>query len=212
MWPPSEICPECGYRFRPSELPAAFRAARQNLRSCPDCGHLVSPAATACPECGCPFGAAHTTIERPWRPGCFTWVLLFGIIGIIAMSCVCAGPCSILFGPETPEQARRRKQREVAEAAQWEADEAKQPQRQEAIQALLNTGVFSKVEYRPQGATIWLGSAFYVLDFDMKQGACSIVHDYVGTNAKQKFVRLVLKDRRSGKTVGTYGLSGLEME
>jgi len=65
-------------------------------------------------------------------------------------------------------------------------------------------GIFRKVDLRSTGATIWVGEAFYNLDFEMKQDACSVVHAYVATNAKDEMVAVTLNDARSGKTVGTY--------
>jgi type II secretory pathway pseudopilin PulG len=58
---------------------------------CPDCGHEVSTAATACPNCGRPF--AKPVIERkvvvaevPRKEGIPTWVFaVLGILGVLVL-------------------------------------------------------------------------------------------------------------------------------
>jgi hypothetical protein len=105
---------------------------------------------------------------------------------------------------------------EKEEAERWKQEEAKQAERQEAIQELVERGVFQKVDLRDTGATIWVDLPFYALDFETKETFCSVVHGYVSTNAKNEFIAVKLKDARSGRTVGDYGQQwsgfGLKME
>lgn len=149
------------------------------------------------------------------KPGCFAHLLAF---------CLLAGLCvwgikscgEHFFGPETPEQAEKRRQEEatkaekrqqeeLVKAEKWKHEEAKQAQRKELIQKLIGQGVFRKVDFRDQGATIWVDSRFYLLDFEAKQDFCSVVYAYLATSAKDELVVVTLKDALSGKTVGDYG-------
>ena len=72
------------------------------------------------------------------------------------------------------------------------------------IQEFINKGVFEKVEYRQHRATVWVGSTFYLLDFEAKQNFCSVVYAYLATYEKYDLVSVTLKDVQSGKTVGDY--------
>jgi len=121
-----------------------------------------------------------------------------------------------VFAPDTPEQAEKRKQDEAVKAERqrqedqvkaekWKQEEAKQPQRRELIQNLINQGVFAKVDFRERGATVWVKPAFYSLAFDAKEAFCAVVYAYVATNARDDLVSVTLKDNLSGKEVGDYG-------
>lgn len=160
--------------------------------------------------------------QSGWLANVIAFFLLVGLCGWGFKSCG-----DWLFAPETPEQAERRERREAkeaerrqqeetAEAERWEQEEAKQADRKQAIQELLDKKVFRKVELRELGATIWVDHVFYALDFETKQVFCSVVHGYVATNARVELVGVTLKDARTGKTVGNYGLqwdgTGLKME
>ncbi|MGB3086641.1 MAG: hypothetical protein WBC53_02745 [Phycisphaerae bacterium] len=149
------------------------------------------------------------------KPGCLAKLLALFLLGGLAVwgikSCG-----DHVFAPETPEQAEKRKQEEATQAEKrqqedavkaekWKQEEVKQPGRRELIQKLIGQGVFQKVEFRAQGATVWVGPTFYLLDFEAKQEFCSVVYAYVATNAKDDLVSVTLKDVQSGKTVGDYG-------
>ena len=109
------------------------------------------------------------------------------------MCCAC-GPAREKPAPE-----------EAPPPDKWTQEAIKQPQRRALIQKTINLGIFRKVEYRELGATIWVDATFYLLDFETKQGACSVVYAYVATNARDEMVGVTLKDVQSGKTVGEYG-------
>ena len=149
------------------------------------------------------------------KPGCLAQLLAVFLLGGLCIwgikSCG-----EHVFGPETPEQAEKRKEDEAAKAEQrrqeesvkaekWRQEELKQPERRELIQKLINQGVFRKVDFRDGGATIWVDSSFYLLAFEAKQEFCSVVYAYVATHAKDELVSVTLKDGLSGKTVGDYG-------
>jgi hypothetical protein len=149
------------------------------------------------------------------KPGCLAnllaAVLLLVLAGWGIKSCG-----DRVFAPETPEQAEKRRQDEVtralkrqeeklAKAQKWKQEDAKQPERKELIQKLIDQGVFRKVDFRDHAATIWVGSPFYLLDFEAKQDFCSVVYAYLAANAKDELVVVTLKDALSGNTVGDYG-------
>jgi len=145
------------------------------------------------------------------KPGCLANILAFCLCVWGIKSCG-----DHVFAPETPEQAERRQQEEAKQAEQrqqeeaakaerWKQEEGKQGDRKKLIRELLAKGVFHKVDFRDRGATIWVDSPFYVLDFEAKQNFCSVVHAYISTHARDELVSVTLKDARSGKTVGDYG-------
>jgi len=164
------------------------------------------------------------------KPGCL--VNLLAVIFLIVLVVWGIKSCGDrVFAPETPEQAEKREQEEVvkaekreqeevAKAEKWKQEEAKQPERKELLQKFMDQGIFQKVTFRSQGATVWVGSTFYLLEFESKEAFCSVVYAYISTHAKLEieemgFVRV--KDVRSGKQVGLYGQQwtggvGLEME
>lgn len=149
------------------------------------------------------------------KPGCLAKLLaLFLLAGLCIWGIKSCG--DYIFAPETPEQAEKRKQEEAAKAEKrkqeedakaekWKQEEAKQPERKEFIQKLINKGVFRKVEFQNRSATVWVDSTFYLLDFEAKENFCSVVYAYVANQAKDDIVTVTLKDVRSGKTVGDYG-------
>jgi hypothetical protein len=106
--------------------------------------------------------------------------------------------------PNTPSQENT--------ATNWNEEEAKQPERSELIQKLINRGIFQKVDYWEHGATVIVDSNFYLLDFEDKKDFVSVVYAYVTTKTQDDFAGVVLKDNLSNKTVGTYDSSGLEMK
>lgn len=108
------------------------------------------------------------------------------------------------------EEAAREQQ---ANEGKWAEDEARQPERMEFIQKMIKQGVFRKVEFRDTGATVWVDSSFYVLDFGAKQDFVSVVYAYLLTDTKDKFAGVRLRDSKSGNTVGEYHKwTGLRMK
>ena len=138
------------------------------------------------------------------KPGCLenllAAVLLIVLVGWGIKSCG-----NHVLAPETPEQAGKQKQEEAVKAEKWKQEEVKQPKRKKLIQDLVSQGIFKKVEFRDKDATVWVGAAFYLLDFEAKQNFCSVVHAYMATYAKDDLVGVTLKDVQSGKAVGEYG-------
>lgn len=120
------------------------------LTKCSDCGSTISKSAYACPKCGRP------TKRRGKKPGCVTRFL-----AACLLLALCIGglkTCgSYIFAPDTPEQAAKREQEETvraekqrreaqSEAEKWKQEEAKQPERREFIQSLIDRGIFVKTD------------------------------------------------------------------
>lgn len=148
--------------------------------------------------------------EKPKR-GCLR--TLFGAILLIFLCGWGIKSCGDwAFRPDTPEEAEARKKKEEEKEAKWKAEEAKQPERKKAIDEMIAKGVFSKVEYRQAGATIWVSAPFYLLSFDEKKAFSSVVYAYLATSMKNDGVFITLKDDRTGNSVGNYSQFGIEMK
>lgn len=115
-------------------------------------------------------------------------------------SIACCGPCNCDGSRAQDRQAR------------WARERANQEGRKRLIENLVAEHIFTKVDQRDTGATIWVGRAFYELSFKMKQDFCNVVYAYTATIAEDEFVNVTLKDDRSGKTVGTCDLWGLKLK
>ena len=94
----------------------------------------------------------------------------------------------------------------------WSVDETKQVDRQKFIQRLIEQGVFSRIDYREYGATVWVQPPFYDVDFETKTSFCRVVYSIVATRVHDENVGLTLKDVISGKNVGVFDQFGLSMQ
>ncbi|MBN1918813.1 MAG: hypothetical protein JW889_12985 [Verrucomicrobia bacterium] len=162
----------------------------QQKRQCPQCKECIAKHARKCPHCQTDQWPVGRTAVLPT-----VFVLLFTVsVGFLAAGC-----CNSV-SEKTPEQAKK-----------WQEEETKQPEREQLIDQLVARGVFREVEFRTQGATVWVDSAFYLLDFQEKSTFCSVVYAYIATQARDQYVTVRLKDITSGKTVGEHSTFGLKM-
>jgi len=109
-------------------------------------------------------------------------------------------------------KAQRLENQAAEREARWKAEEAKQETRLAWLKEIGGRGAFSKIDWRENGATLWVRPEFYLLAFDDKQKICSVAHAYLATAARDEYVIVRLRDANSGKVVGIYSVTGLEME
>lgn len=109
------------------------------------------------------------------------------------------------------DRARERAKAKLKQAAPAQVqEETEQAARNKLIQKLVAANIFQRVEFGRLDATIWVGPVFYSLDFEDKEVFCSVVHKYVAVHTGQDLstvkdsIIVMLRDFRSGKTVGDY--------
>lgn len=92
-------------------------------------------------------------------------------------------------------------------------EKAKQPQRWNLIQKLLNEKIFIKVEKPAQFPHVYVGRIFYSLTFDEKTQFINVVWAYYKTENPRADI-VVIKDGYSGKEIGKYAevYGGLRMD
>ncbi len=85
-----------------------------------------------------------------------------------------------------------------------------QQKREDAINKLIQRGVFTKVEMPGTVPRIYVGDTFYMALIDQKRLFTSIVYAYY--NTKDSTITVVgLHDSRTGKEVGTFSEYGLNL-
>lgn len=92
------------------------------------------------------------------------------------------------------------------------AERAKQPQRWDLIQKLINQEIFIKVEQPADLPRVFVGRAFYSLTFDQKAQFINVVYAYYKTE-NPRANTVIIKDGYTGKQIGKYAevYGGLKM-
>lgn len=174
------------------------------LINCPECNKQVSDKAPACPHCGYTETKLQKPIptpkqvfvqqKAPTQYGCGTIILLFVVFAIIYN----------LFKEDEPIAA-------AAPIPKLSAvDKALQADRKAFIDKCLSEGIFYKIEVPAELPHLWVPPKFLNSDFDTKKKLAAVVYSYYITeNPKQNL--LVIKDSRTGKRIGGYSSSGLDL-
>jgi hypothetical protein len=119
------------------------------------------------------------------------------VVVVVAIWILMAAGC----GPEWAEIQEKRKEED---AKRWAENEAKQPGRKQMIEKLISKGIFRRVTFDNSTATVWVDMRFHLLDFEAKQTFCEVVYGYLATEKKDEAVGVLIKDIRTGKTIGDY--------
>lgn len=138
-------------------------------------------------------------------PGCFTLIVLPGILAIIAF---------YIFTPSKPVNhaaqqqkvdSAKQKQAEAkaAKQKQIEDERPKQPQRLALIQRWQNDGTFGKIEHRNNLVEVRVKAPWYVAAIDDKRAAANVIWGYWYIQ-NQSLVMLKFTDDTNGKDVATY--------
>ena len=84
------------------------------LVTCPDCGHVVSTEAPACPNCGRPWPGRQMGAPAPARParpptynGFAITSFVLGVVGILCLQPLGIG--AVIFGPMALSQLNRQR-------------------------------------------------------------------------------------------------------
>jgi hypothetical protein len=93
---------------------------------------------------------------------------------------------------------------------QAEAEIAKQPERLKFINELIEKRVFTKVNVDELVPDIYVGPAFFLVDFETKQNFVSVVYAYTKTS-RPNLTLVQLYDNMTGKEIGRYTESGLKI-
>lgn len=119
---------------------------------------------------------------------------------------------------EIARQHRERREREKAAegqriAAQTGLDTSPEAQakRERLIKQLISRSVFSKVEMPASLPHAWTGPAWDSLSYDEKQTFCGVVLAWYMAQNPQLDI-LVVKDYRTGKRIGSFDRSGLDLD
>ena len=113
----------------------------------------------------------------------------------------------VVISPRQVELMRKAEQRQ----ADLRKAKRLQPGRKQLIQKLISLGIFSKVEMPGSLPHVWITPTFRRLDFDDKQKFLNVVYAYYLTENRRSNI-VVLKDSRTGKRIGTYSQSGLDLD
>ena len=99
-----------------------------------------------------------------------------------------------------------------ASSVQIDKSAATQEQRKQLIDELRTKGIFEKVDMPGSRPHIWVGPAFYALEYDAESSFTRVVWSYYfGPN--DTYAGVTLYDNYTGKEVGTFDLvSGLKMK
>jgi hypothetical protein len=173
------------------------------LVKCPECKKEISDKAPACPYCGYTTTAPKTITKQvlvqqkaPTQYGCGTVILLFFVFAIIYN----------LFKEDEPTAAATPTPPPKLTAA----DKALQADRKAFIDKCLREGIFYKIEVPADLPHLWVPPRFLNSDFDTKKKLAAIVYSYYITeNPKQNL--LIIKDSKTGKRIGDYSSSGLDL-
>jgi hypothetical protein len=85
-----------------------------------------------------------------------------------------------------------------------------------AVDKLLSAGVFYKVDLDPKHPVVWVTPLFRTLNIDDKSAACSYVaalafHVAEGDRLQDNET-LYLRDSKTGKNIGFFGVGGLNLD
>lgn len=78
-----------------------------------------------------------------------------------------------------------------------------QEKREKLIQELIDARIFKKVEIPAKLPHLWVGPAFYALDYDAKSNFVNVVYAYYITMSPSYNI-VVLYDSKTGKKIGRY--------
>jgi hypothetical protein len=81
-----------------------------------------------------------------------------------------------------------------------------QAKRKALLQRLSNEGVFIKAELPDGLPWVWVGPAFYTLDFETRQEVVSIVYSYY-LDGSDPIARVRIFDGRTNKEIGDYNMN-----
>lgn len=137
---------------------------------------------------------------------------LRGMVTLVAVVFV-VGIIGAVVSNRPATQSAQSQPAPVARVATLDKSEAMQADRKSFIEKLIGQGVFQKIEVPGNLPRLWVRSAFYALDFDMKQKFVGVVYAYYfdGSNDTDT-VRIF--DSRTGKEVGSYAnvQGGLQLD
>lgn len=177
------------------------------LINCPECNREISDKALACPQCGYTTRTA-TALSKapkkiivqkaPTQYGCGTVILVIIVFSIFYN----------LINSDNPEPPAQPSTLEPQVAA---PDAALQAERKAFIDKALREGIFYKIEVPAELPHLWVQPRFLNGDYDTKRKLASVVYAYYfAMNPKHDI--LVIKDSRTGKRIGTYSASGLDLK
>lgn len=161
------------------------------LIKCKECGHEISRKADKCPHCGAP---------RKKSTSLLTWLVLilivFGVYVVVRMPFTTSGE-HVAGQPSA--------------IAELDRSAEKQAERKSFIEGLIGRGILHKVEVPSELPHIYVAPGFYPLNVNDKQRFINVVYAYfVAQNPKADIATLY--DSRSGKKIGRFTESGLDLD
>jgi len=163
------------------------------LKACKECGNDVSTEAASCPKCG----AVLKKKGGFWRFIVASFLIFITLIAIVALINGVTNRTSTTTSPaEVPTSAATTKHFE--ECREW-------------LKKDQSSGLLYDLEWKKTLPKVVVGSTFYAIPIDQKQGLADRVNCFLMAG-KSNYIDFDLLDWQTGKRVAQYSLGRLKMD